>query len=232
MADISPPAIADARTYLADVVAQLERAWPDNRTVNIICHGNSVPAGYFNTPMVDTFNAYPHLVHLGLKQRFPHAVINVIVTAIGSETSDLGAGRFARDVLPLRPDVVLIDYALTDRRIGLELARQSWARMIEQSLAAGAVVILLTPTGDTAARMDDLADPLNQHARRIRQLAAEYRIGLADSLAAFQAHIASGGKLEDLLSQSNHPNRCGHELVAEAVLEWFPQKGRARIAAP
>ena len=103
------PAIADERTYLADVCAELSKSWPANRTVNIVCHGHSVPAGYAKTPAVQTFDAYPFLLHRGLNERFPHAVVNVIVTAIGGENSEQGAKRFARDVLSMRPDVVTID---------------------------------------------------------------------------------------------------------------------------
>jgi hypothetical protein len=29
--------------------------------------------------------------------------------------------------------------------------------------------------------------------------------------------------VEDLLSQYNHPNRKGHEIVANLLLEWFPK---------
>ena len=85
------PAGAKPDTYLSGVVTELTRQWPANRTVNIVCHGHSVPAGYFRTPVVDTFNAYPHLLHRGLKERFPYAVVNVIVTAIGGENSESGA---------------------------------------------------------------------------------------------------------------------------------------------
>ena len=69
-------AIPNTRGIRNDVVAALKATWPGNRTVNIVCHGHSVPAGYFKTPVVDTFNAYPHLLHRGLKDRFPFAVIN------------------------------------------------------------------------------------------------------------------------------------------------------------
>ncbi|WP_342481353.1 hypothetical protein NST07_08230 [Paenibacillus sp. FSL L8-0340] len=41
---------------------ELKRQWPENRTLNIVCHGHSVPSGYFATPIVDTFHAYPHLL--------------------------------------------------------------------------------------------------------------------------------------------------------------------------
>jgi len=214
---------ADMGTYLADVSAALKKQWPANRTVNIVCHGHSVPAGYFRTPVVDTFNAYPHLLHKGLKEAFPYAVVNVVVTAIGGENSAGGAERFERDVLSLRPDVVTIDYALNDRGIGLENARKAWTSMVEKAKAKGVRVILMTPTGDTSARLADPADPLNQHARQIRQLAAEHGVGLVDSLEVFKQYVKDGGKLEDLMSQVNHPNRKGHDLVAAGLLRWFPR---------
>ena len=103
-------AIANPNTYLRDKIDILNQHWPDNRTINIVCHGHSVPAGYFATPMVDTFNAYPHLLHHALKKRFPFAVINVIVTAIGGEGSETGVARFAEEVLCHRPDVITIDF--------------------------------------------------------------------------------------------------------------------------
>lgn len=216
------PAPAEPQRYLAGLTGPLTRQWPLNRTVNIVCHGHSVPAGYFKTPRVDTFNAYPHLLHAGLKERFSFAVINVIVTAIGGENSERGVARFERDVLSLRPDVVAIDYALNDRRIGLAKARAAWASMIEQAQARGIKVILLTPTPDQTAKLNDPTDPLNRHAAQIRLLAEKYRTALVDSLAAFQAAVKNGARLESLMSQSNHPNRKGHELVAAELLEWFP----------
>ena len=224
------PALADPKTYLAEVTTELGKCWPTNHLVNIVCHGHSVVAGYFKSPEVRTFDAYPTLLHRSLCEKFPHAVINVIVTAIGGEKSDRGAERFARDVLSLRPDVVTIDYALNDRKIGLAHAEKAWRAMIEAALAAKVKVILLTPTADLHAKLDDPNDPLNQHAEQIRRLAAEYHVGLVDSLAAFKNHVHQDGRLQDLMAQSNHPNRKGHELVAPLLLEWFtaPQKTAAK----
>jgi acyl-CoA thioesterase I len=217
--------IAQKDRYLRDVLEVLRRHWPDNRTVNIVCHGHSVPAGYFATPRVDTFNAYPHLLHAGLKDRFPFAVVNVIVTAIGGEESEAGAKRFASDVLCHRPDVVTLDYGLNDRRMGLDRARTAWKGMIESALKAGAKVILLTPTPDITQGLTyegpDKA-VLPEHAEQIRRLASEYEVGLADSLRAFADYARSAGDLLDLLSWTNHPNRQGHELVARELLRWFP----------
>jgi acyl-CoA thioesterase-1 len=211
-------------TYLAETCRILRAHWPANRTVNIVCHGHSVPAGYFATPMVDSMNAYPHLLHAALKHRFPFAVVNVIVTAIGGENSESGAGRFESEVLCHRPDVITIDYGLNDRKLGLPTAREAWARMIEAGLASGAKILLLTPTPDlTQARgyAGNDKDLLGEHAEQIRTLAAEHGVGLADSLQASLRHAAEED-LSDILSWGNHPNRAGHEIVARELLRWFP----------
>jgi len=217
--------IADVRTYLSGIVAELIKQWPDNRTVNIVCHGHSVPAGYFATPVVDTFNAYPHFLHRGLKERFPFAVINVIVTAIGGENSQSGAERFERDVLCHNPEVITIDYGLNDRSIGLEKAGSCWRSMIEKALERRAEVLLMTPTADMSCIRDEIAeqwDLLKMHANQICSLADEYAVGLADSLAAFEKYTQTAGDVTDLLSLANHPNRRGHEIVAGELLRWFP----------
>ena len=213
---------ADPKTYLGSVSTDLTKTWPNNRTIKIVCHGHSVPAGYFKTPVVDTFNAYPHLLHATLKERFPDAVLNVIVTAIGGEDSESGAKRFESDVLTLRPDVVTIDYALNDRRMGLARAEAAWRSMIVMAKEEDIKVILLTPTPDQGAMLDDPNDPLNQHAEQIRRLAKENDVGLVDSLAVFKTELAKGTSLADLMSQGNHPNRRGHDLVVAELKKWFP----------
>ena len=214
--------LASPTNYLASVVAKLEQVWPKNHLVNILFLGHSVPAGYFQTPAVDSLHAYPNLLRVALAEKFTNAVINVIVTAIGGENSSQGAARFDADVLPLKPDVLFIDYALNDRRIGLEKAKEAWTVMIEKALAAHAKVILLTPTPDQSAKLDDPNDQLNQHAEQIRQLAAEYHVGLVDSLTRFKAALAEGTPLKNLMAQVNHPNTAGHKLVAAELVKWFP----------
>lgn len=216
-------ATAKPREYLSDVVSALKAEWPGNRNMQLVFHGHSVPAGYFATPVVDTFNAYPHLLHRMLKRRFPNAVINVIVTALGGENSASGAERFSRDVLTHRPDVVFIDYALNDRSIGLDKAAAAWRCMISAAMDAGAKVILLTPTSDETCAREYVGpgrDQLPAHAAQVRALAAEYGVGLVDSFAAFERYGARHD-VRDLLSWVNHPNRKGHAMVARALARWF-----------
>lgn len=216
-------ASASVQTYLLEVSKELQRHWPDNRIVNIVCHGHSVPAGYFATPMVDAMNAYPHLLRAKLAEQFPFSVANVIVTAIGGENAEQGAARFERDVLTHRPDVLTIDYGLNDRGLGLERAEAAWRSMIERALGQGTKVLLLTPTWESS-----YADPNSEawmqvcaHRELIAALAAEYEVGLVDSFGLFASYVARGGEGSDLLGWVNHPNRKGHEAVAEGLLRWF-----------
>ncbi len=208
-------------TYLAEVINSLQVSWPSNHTVNIVAHGHSVPAGYFRTPAVSSLEAYPNLLRIRLAEKYPHAVINVIVTAIGGENSAKGALRFDAEVLTHKPDVLLIDYALNDRGIGLDSAKAAWKAMIQKAQVSGAKIILFTPTPDQTTKLDDPSEPLNQHAEQIRKLAQEFHVGLVDSLAAFKAELARGTALSNLMSQVNHPNARGHRLVAEELNKWF-----------
>ena len=208
--------------YLNPVLDELAKQWPANRLVNVVCHGHSVPAGFFATPYVNTFGAYPHLLHKRIKERFPFAVTNVIVTAIGGETSVSGAQRFERDVLSHRPDVLTIDYGLNDRGVGLERAADAWKFMIEQALSQDVKVILCTPTWERAYyEQNESWKQLVLHAEQIRALADRYDVGLADSFKAFERHISDSMDLATYLSHVNHPTEAGHQLVADEIARYF-----------
>lgn len=216
--------ISSTTTYLSDIQEQMRLRWPKNKTINIVTHGHSVPAGYFKTPKVDTFNAYPHLLHVALKKQYPHAVLNVINTSIGGENAVKGENRFEEDVLTHRPDLITIDYALNDRAIGLEQSYKAWESMINMAKKKGIPVLLLTPTWDTRSDMDDPEDPLNLHAEQIRRLAKTHGVGLVDSHKAFSQYVSvKDNLLSDIMSTVNHPNRKGHELVLSELIKWFPE---------
>jgi arylsulfatase A-like enzyme len=213
--------IADYRSYLKKIKIEFAKKWPKNRTVKLVAHGHSVPTGYFKNGKVETFQSYPHLLHQKLAELYPFAVVNMTPTGIGGETAVQGVKRFEKDVLALKPDIVTIDYGLNDRREGLEKTRKAWTKMIKMAKAKKIKVILLTPTGDLNAKIDDETDPLSQHVEQIRELAAEHQVGLVDSYQCFRDYAARTGEYKSIMSQGNHPNRRGHILVAEKLTKWF-----------
>jgi acyl-CoA thioesterase-1 len=213
--------IADKDSYLLPVIKQLQAVWPANRTINLVFHGHSVPAGYWHNHEVHTLESYPYLVLQQLKQRYPYAVINVIITAKGGEHSVSGEERFEKEVLVHRPDVLFLDYALNDRSVGLQAAGRAWAQMISKAQAQGIKVILLTPSPDQRVNILTPGNILAQHAAQIRELAQKYHTGLADPFAQFQKLAKTKGGIGGYMSHVNHPNLQGHQVIAVALLSWF-----------
>lgn len=213
---------AEQDTYLKPILMEMQKPWPNNRTINFVFHGHSVPSGYFNTPFVNTLKAYPHLTLCFLKERFPYAVINVITTSIGGEQSEQGAVRFKDEVLTMQPDVIFIDYALNDRSIGLERARVAWVKMIEEALVNNRKIVLLTPSPDMNEDILDDNSLLAKHSNQIKELALFYKIGLVDSYNAFKNRCRAGESLSSYMSQSNHPNEKGHKLIFEEIKKILP----------
>jgi lysophospholipase L1-like esterase len=207
--------------YLSDLKTELQKEWPKNRTVNIVFHGHSVPAGYFKTPQVNTMEAYPNLFLKKLKEIYPFAVVNAIVTAIGGENSVKGAERFERDVLSHKPDLILIDYSLNDRGVGLEKSYSAWNQMIKAAKERGIKVILLTPSPDQNVNYADPENELKKHSDQVRKIAVENQVGLADSYKAFEFLYSDKEQLAKYMSQVNHPNEFGHELIANEIIKWF-----------
>jgi lysophospholipase L1-like esterase len=180
-----------------------------------------VPAGYHKTPVVKPFESYPLLALGRIKAKYPHAVVNAIVTAVGGENSVSGAARFEKDALAMKPDVIFIDYALNDRRVPAAEVEKSWRAMARAAKAKGVPVVFVTPTGAQDVRIGAVDEPLEIRAAIIRKVAQEEGVPVADVWAAWKAALAGGAKQDSLLSQINHPNREGHDLAAREIAKLF-----------
>jgi acyl-CoA thioesterase I len=208
-------------TYISSTYTAFTNLWPNNKTINIIFHGHSVPSGYFKTPEIQTMRAYPELTLQYLSTKYPNAVINVIKTCIGGENAVQGAERFATDVLNHKPDILFIDYALNDRGIGLEKAKLAWESMIKKALKQKTKVVLCTPTPDLKENITDTTTILYQHTLQIIALAKQYHVAVVDSYNAFRKLAAAGENLENYMSQFNHPNAKGHMVVLGEIEKLF-----------
>jgi len=216
--------IAEKPSYLNDIKTELEKKWPNNRTINIVFHGHSVPSGYFKTPIVNTFDSYPFQLLKRLKETYPYAVINVINTAIGGENSIRGVLRFDSDVLIHKPDIIFIDYSLNDISAGLEKSYQAWDEMTKKALKANIKVILMTPSPDQRVNILEQENALEQHKNQVIKIAKENGVGLIDSYSLFKERIIAGDSISDYMSQVNHPNKNGHRLIMNEIFKYFEQK--------
>lgn len=211
--------VADT-SYLGNIKRELRTQWPKNRRINIVFHGHSVPAGYWDNHEVHTLESYPNLFLKALKGNYPYAVVNVIITAIGGENSLSGSKRFEAEVLPHQPDVIFIDYALNDRFQPLDKTREALEKMIRAAQAQSIKVILVTPSPDQRIDISDPSNPLDPYAAQIRGLAAQYGTGLADPYIDFQK-VVKEGKLKEVMSSVNHPNEKGHMMIVDRLMPYF-----------
>nr|WP_294895131.1 GDSL-type esterase/lipase family protein [uncultured Pedobacter sp.] len=208
-------------SYLASIKAELLKKWPKNRSINLVFHGHSVPSGYQRTPIVNTFGSYPLLVLKLIIERYPYAVVNVIKTTIGGENAEQGAKRFKKEVLIHKPDVLFIDYALNDRKIGLARAKKAWEKMINMTLKKNIKLVLLTPTPDLKENIKDDNALLAQHTAQILGLGVKYHVPVINSYQAFKDLALSGVDLKSYMAQNNHINSKGHKIVAELIDKLF-----------
>lgn len=213
--------VADRSEYLMTIREVFETTWPNNRCINLVFHGHDVPAGYFETPTVETTLAYPRKTLAGIKENHSYAVANAFTTGIYGENAIEGAERLASEVLVHRPDVLFIDYSLNDRGEDIDEVRTAWASMIEEALEYGTRVILLTPTPDTEEDLFDDESNLAIQAAQVRELAEEYGVGLVDSYQAFRDAVTAGTELSTLMSEATHPNAAGHAIVCTEIMRWF-----------
>ncbi|QNH24166.1 SGNH/GDSL hydrolase family protein [Xanthomonas theicola] len=152
----------------------------------------------------------------GLAQAYPTAVLNVITSAVGGETSDQGAQRFRAQVLGHSPRVATIDYGLNDRALNIEKSRANLLNMIREARRANACAILLTPSLDLQGDPPSFKSTLIEQVDMIRPLVKTEKVPLADSYAAFRAYK---GSPQDLMAQPNHPGAKGHKIIAEQILK-------------
>ncbi|NJB94929.1 SGNH/GDSL hydrolase family protein [Xanthomonas arboricola] len=206
---------ASSGSCLEAVQDDLSKKWPDNKTINIVAFGHSVPAGYFATPEVHSREAYPRLIADGLAASYPTAVVNVITSAVAGENSGRGLQRFKGEALGHLPRVVTIDYGLNDRVLTIEQSRKNLAEMIRESKKADVCVVLVTPTIDLSGDFPAAKSTLLGQVEMIQALGGAEGVPVADAFDAFKSYR---GNSKDLMAQSNHPNAKGHQLVADRIL--------------
>jgi hypothetical protein len=55
----------------------------------------------------------------------------------------------------------------------------------------------------------------------IKELAKSFQIGLIDTYALYKNKVKSGSNLVDYMSQVNHPNEKGHQMITDEIMGYF-----------
>jgi lysophospholipase L1-like esterase len=216
------------RSLAADAAAftLTERLLRADADIKIVAFGDSITGIYYHSGGV---RAGPELVETLLRRAYPDGSLTVINAGRSGNTAGAGLQRMQQDVLDRKPDLVVVAFGMNDaavkgddageadrrRRVFVENLRE----IVRRCQGIGAEVVLCTPTNvypdaAPARSLERLAD----FAAAVRDTAAELGVPVADCFAAFTARRRqdlAGWRL--LMSETIHPSRHGHQLIAEVV---------------
>lgn len=198
----------------------------------IVCLGDSI------TEMGEQQGGYVWLVRRYLNALYPQQNMEVINAGISGHKSTDMIARFQRDVLDKKPDLVTISVGVNDvwhgfydnhpkgdgpRGVPLDLYRKNVESMVEQALAAGAKVVMLS----TTVIGEDLANGENAKAEAynaaLRDIANKHHLTFVDYQKPFRALIrdyrkTTGGQDLLLTIDGVHMNGEGNKVMAHTLL--------------
>jgi len=221
-------------------IARFNRAWVEAAEeysgATVVAFGDSVTNGVRGDGEVTEEQTFRYL--LGQKLRADNVEARIINAGIGGNNTTQGLGRIEQDIVARQPDVVIIMFGVNDAamidggprvrtepRVALATYRENLVKMIEIIRAAGAKVVLCTPTPMSRAYVyqhlgeyathDDINYMLRRYAQAAREVATETGVTLVDTFKLFTERPEG----LELLQDGCHPGPEGHELIGEAVYE-------------
>jgi lysophospholipase L1-like esterase len=215
-------------------LARLDRAWVEEASTwpTVVAFGDSVTLGTRDgVPEQTTFRA-----RLARALEAGGRPVRMVNAGVPSSTTRDGLARLEGDVLARHPALVTVMFGINDAamvdggpvartepRVPLAEYKANLTAMVERCRAAGAKVVLCTPTPMSRAYLysdvggyaahEDINYLLADYAQAAREVAAGTGTPLVDTFALFTALPDGLG----LIGDGNHPWPEGHRLIAEAL---------------
>lgn len=176
--------------------------------------------------------------YIWLMQRYLNALyspqkIELINAGVSGQTSHDLQGRFQRDVLDQKPDLVTINVGVNDvikslknSQVSVETYRQNLTSMVKAAQARNISVLLLSPT----IINEDLNSPENiklaEYIATMKDIAQKNRCQYLDLNIPFRHVIMTyqryGGRSQNILTRDGvHPNLAGYQIMAYTILKGW-----------
>ena len=171
---------------------------------------------------------YPSRVIMALRKRYPKATVTPIASFRGGTTTAFGLERMEKDVVPEKPDLVLIAFGGNDvagpvgkpPRNPPEKYKEDMRKLIRRAKEAGAEVMIVCimqqcPWLEAAPRWPAY--------RRVQlELSKEEDIAVADVYSEWMNQATRGTPpFTQLHNWINHPGKEGHKVFADVILRFF-----------
>lgn len=158
-----------------------------------------------------------------LRKKYPQSRFSLINRGIPGDTAEGGLYRIESDVLDLRPDCVLVQFALNDAFSGY--SPEDYRHNIEAIIArvrrgSSAEVVLVTSVYLGMDRYNDVIE--EQYYGTLEDLARVRETSVARVHALWRKRVEEGVDFRSLVQfDLVHPTEEGYRLMAEAVMEVF-----------
>lgn len=203
--------------------------------VNIVICGDSISHGALCGEF-DYDTVYHNRLRLMINKTWQSMPVNIINTAVGGRRCNYAVDNFERDVVPHKPDLVIICFGGNDVNASIEDWRHNLGTLFDKCLSHGFECVYMTPNMlntyvaegtqevhwnyahktaeiQNSGRMDAFMD-------EARKLAVAREIPVCDCYAKWKQMAADGVDTTMLLSNRiNHPTREMHKLFAESLFE-------------
>ncbi len=214
-----------------DASGRVGAGTPLQNVHRIVCLGDSI------TQFGEGPNGYVGLMRAYLAQAYPQNGFEVVNAGVSGNTSNDELGRFDRDVLQKKPDLLTVSVGVNDvwhgfnskspqgggpGGVALPVYRANVEKMVTEAQARGIEVVLLSPT----VIGEDLNDPRNALATgylaALRDIARRHKCLFIDMRGPFQTYLdlyRTTGHTDNLLTGDGvHMNDWGNRLMAATIL--------------
>lgn len=211
------------------------KQYAERGPVNVVICGDSVSHGAL-VGEFDYDSVYHNRLRLMINRRWQSMPVNMINTAVGGKRSNYARDNFERDVVPHKPDLVIICFGLNDINTTPEEFRANLGGLFDKCLAHGFECVYMTPNMLNTYRHEGTAEQYWDYAQKTadtqnsgkmdaymdeaRQMAAERGIPVCDCYAEWKRMAAEGRDTTVMLcNYINHPTREMHKLFADKLFE-------------
>jgi lysophospholipase L1-like esterase len=205
----------------SNALAGIARKLAEGKEITYVVYGDSISTGCdASSPILAYFNRLAD----HLSDKYPPGRFRILNESIGGETSEGGAERLFRDVLPHSPDLVTIGYGMNDQNkfehgnsVSIGNYEKNIRYMVEAILRnSNSAIVLITPCQPNP-KWKHASGRIGEYAAVLRKLSKEYGVGLADAGMEWQRALEAGKTHQSLLLNNiNHPGDFGHWLYFKA----------------
>lgn len=192
----------------------------NDKELTVVYFGGSVTAGYGGTK-----GGWRQLSMDWFREAFPETKFNFVNNAIGETGTFLGTYRLQNDVIPQKPDLLFIEYAINDYYMGIgyqkaALQYETIVREVKRALPDCDIVTLLVIDQSSALMLPELYGTASGH----EEIAKIYNIptvNVGASLINSMNNFRDTDEWEKYFIDIVHPTDLGYEKYFECLKEYL-----------